>query len=446
MTKVIFSFDTEDYINPIGAEGILRCARILSQNGIKGCWCMVGEMASALKEWNRYDVINELNDNHCVEFHSLAHSKHPCINEYTDICDFNVAKSLHVAREKRGLELVRSVFDKADPCAVVPPGSSHSYAAYYGYAEMGFGIYSASRVYDRKRSRMMYCANLPHLRYDRCLDTLLMRLDDEGIKETVQKVKEKENFVFYHHPAMSYVKIFCDEINFMKTNRSPQLLSPLWEKEKTEKFFENLKKLVLALKADPDIQFTTYSELCQDFDKSPRSITVDTLKDIYPQLLEKTFPVTTPDSFCLSDIYYACIDLLNSNTPHLCGKVYGFLKAPFAISSPLTVKLSDLKETASYLPTEGFIPDFVYVGDQKIGPFDFLMAAAECLVDKKDSATILPRPRQIDLDQFPALRDTYLGNEWIHDTAQFNDDFLSERLRLQSWTFRFEKNTPRFVL
>ncbi|MBE6591374.1 MAG: hypothetical protein E7646_04975 [Ruminococcaceae bacterium] len=446
MTKVIFSFDTEDYINPIGADGILRSAKLLSKNGIKGCWCMVGEMASALKAWNRSDVINELNDNHCIEFHSLSHSKHPCINEYSDLCDFNTAKSIHIAREKYGIELLKSVFDKADPVAVVPPGSSHSYVAYYGYADMGIKLYSASRIFDQVKSRVLFCDNLPHLRYDRCLDTLLMRLDDEGIKETVERVKTKENYVFYHHPAMSYVKVFCDELNFMAKNREPQVLSPLWEKEKTEKFFENFEKLVLALKADPEIEFTTYSEFVDSLDKSQRTITKDTLKEIYPQLLEKTFPVTTPDSLCISDLYYACIELLKGNTSHQCGKVYGFLKEPFALPSTVSVRADDIKESAKYLPAEGFIPEFIYVGDQKIGPFDFLMAAMELLISDKDTILISPRQWQIDLDQFPALRDTQLGKEWIHDPAQFNDDFLSQRLRLQSWTFRFEKNTPRFVL
>ena len=59
MTDIIFSFDTEDYVNPHAAEGILNAARLLREEGVCGCFNVVGLLAEALVEWGRQDIIDE---------------------------------------------------------------------------------------------------------------------------------------------------------------------------------------------------------------------------------------------------------------------------------------------------------------------------------------------------------------------------------------------------
>ena len=81
MTNVIFSLDTEDYINRDAAEGILRTAQLFRRENIKGCYQIVGMLAEALVEWNRQDIIDELREYHEVDYHSNRHSHHPTINE-----------------------------------------------------------------------------------------------------------------------------------------------------------------------------------------------------------------------------------------------------------------------------------------------------------------------------------------------------------------------------
>ena len=38
VTNIVFSFDVEDYINPAGADSVLRYAEILRKENIKGCF------------------------------------------------------------------------------------------------------------------------------------------------------------------------------------------------------------------------------------------------------------------------------------------------------------------------------------------------------------------------------------------------------------------------
>ena len=62
MTEIVFSFDTEDYVNPHAADGIINSAHILREAGIKGCYNVVGMLAEALEEWGRDDIIKELSE------------------------------------------------------------------------------------------------------------------------------------------------------------------------------------------------------------------------------------------------------------------------------------------------------------------------------------------------------------------------------------------------
>ena len=60
MTQVYVSFDTEDYVNPIGADGIYNCATLLTEEGVPGNFMTVAWLAQALKEWGREDVIEAM--------------------------------------------------------------------------------------------------------------------------------------------------------------------------------------------------------------------------------------------------------------------------------------------------------------------------------------------------------------------------------------------------
>ena len=118
MTNIIFSFDTEDYVNPYGADGILGTSAVLREAGFRGCYNVVGLMAEALVEWGRQDAIDEIRKYHEVDYHSHRHSLHPSINEYTDRADFYAALEDFKADESVGLKKVCDIFKEQDliPC------------------------------------------------------------------------------------------------------------------------------------------------------------------------------------------------------------------------------------------------------------------------------------------------------------------------------------------
>ena len=48
-TKVIFSFDTEDFTSNESANAIYTEAEILREEGVRGCFCLVGLLAQQLE-------------------------------------------------------------------------------------------------------------------------------------------------------------------------------------------------------------------------------------------------------------------------------------------------------------------------------------------------------------------------------------------------------------
>ena len=83
-TKVVFFFDTEDFIQPRSADAIRDMANVLESEGVKGHFAMVGYLGKKLVDWRRFDVIDALK-NHHVGTQTLYHSLHPNITEYCDI-------------------------------------------------------------------------------------------------------------------------------------------------------------------------------------------------------------------------------------------------------------------------------------------------------------------------------------------------------------------------
>ncbi|MBQ4050955.1 MAG: hypothetical protein IJD13_04940, partial [Oscillospiraceae bacterium] len=209
------------------------------------------------------------------------------------------------------------------------------------------------------------------------------------------------------------------------------------------KFEENFRFFVEALQADPRFNIVTYKDIAEKYDASGRVIRKEDIPVLKAALEEDFFPVTVPDTYCLSDIFLACRDLLCGKEAHECGYVYGFLEAPYAVPQPVKVTAEEMRESAEKMDFDRFLPTVIEVGGKKLGPADWLRAALQIL-SGGEQAVVVPDRWQIDLNEFPHLRDLNLKCSWVH-SPDFEDRWLSDRLRLQSWTIRLPKGSPRKI-
>lgn len=447
MTNVIFSFDTEDIINERGTDGIIRCASILREEGVKGCFNIIGLLPDALKRWKRFDVVEELKY-HEIDFHSHSHSIHPTINEYTDKEDFNEALEEFLMDESAGIEKVKDFFKRDALPAACIPGNCTSYVAHYGYDKLGFKFFSGDDIYDKINYRPIYNCNTVSLHYARSLDGVLFKLDKNGIIDFVNETaRGKHTMIFFHHPQRAFCKTFWDADNFNKKNTPKEQWkkSEIHNPEDTEKFYENFRFLVRFLRDDGDFNIITYDELSKTTQESERIITKEELADIRKQLDFSFFPVTVPNSYCITDIFFACRSLLLGSDTHVCGKVYGFLSEPYMAKEQVTLTYEDAVNIAKAINADTFLPTEFCIGNKTIGPRDLLDAFFAFLLDGATEYTVIPNQMwQIDLNQFPSLRDLNYKGTWIHADS-LNDNYLSNRLRLQAWTIRLPQNSKRTV-
>jgi len=71
--------------------------------------------------------------------------------------------------------------------------------------------------------------------------------------------------------------------------------------------------------------------------------------EIKRQLEEYFFPITTPDSYCITDVLFAARDLLLGKEKHECGYVYGFLNTPYGITEKVTLTKDDITDSFKVL-------------------------------------------------------------------------------------------------
>ncbi len=441
MTDLIFSFDTEDYVNPKGADGIIRASKMIREAGYTPCHNVVAWLAQALVKWGRQDVIDELKQ--CeITAHSLKHSYHPTINEYTDLEDFNEAMKLFRKEEDEALRIIQSIIGNDRFTAACPPGDSVSYVAKYGYADMGIEIYDGGLTRDEVRGRPVGFCNMLTLMYYYSFDVFI-DYTEEQIIDLMDKMAELDVCIFYHHPQKNTVTTFCDLQNFYGSNIEGEwILSDLVPEEKVKRFEKNLAFFLERLKNDKRFNVVTYGQIADKY-RSHRVVKPCHLPAIKKALDEDFFPVTMPESLCLSDILLACRDFLQGKSEHVCQKVYGFLDVPYAISHPVKVTAEEMRDSASQIPDNTFLPTEITVGGKKLGTADWLRAAL-IILSGEDSATVVPDKWQIDLNEFPRLRDLCFTGSWVH-AKDFPDKYVSNRNRLQSWTIRLPRDTSRKI-
>jgi len=437
MTDVIFSLDTEDFTSEIAADAIYHEAELLREEGVRGGFCIVGLLAQQLKNWGRTDIINALR-HHDILTHSFGHSLHPTLNEYTDIEDFDDAYIEMKRQETKAAEIIRNVTGATALCGACPPGNQKSYVAMYGYADMGLPIY-ADTFCDTAYGEGVFFCNIYQTQYTRCLDSVAMNATEKDFRRLLDDLAGHKRVILYTHPNMAMYTEFWDTLNYYKENLCE---FGNWKEgarrpiEETERFYDNVRTLIRMLKKDARFRITSYSDLVKTIAAEPQRVIQRRDIPAIRESLKKDFaPIRTPVSLSISDIFLACKEMLCGADSHICGKVYGFLDAPYAISRDVMLKSEDIIACAKTINTERFLPARITVKDVTIGPADWLRAALDVLCGCK-TVTVTCGAQLPALDILPQLKNLSFKGKWVQSDL-FEDNYLSDRLRYQSWTMRF---------
>jgi hypothetical protein len=304
------------------------------------------------------------------------------INEYTDIEDFYAAKKELIRQESEGIDYIKDTFGIDRVYSACPPGNQKSYVAMYGYHDMGIPVY-ADTFCDVKEGTGAYYCNMFHVYYYFGIEWFLRDATDEDIKAKLDDLATRERAIIYTHPNMIIKNDFWDAVNYHKENlvEFGKWIEPDdLPKEITEAVLNNMRKLIRFIKADPRFRITTYAELAKELkSEGERVVQKSDIEKIYNHLKEKFFPMQKPISLSLSDMMLACRDFILGKEKHICADVYGFLDKPYEIDKKITVSSSDIIKACDQIKDGEFLPAKIKVGEEYIGPADWLIGALEVL-------------------------------------------------------------------
>ncbi len=439
MTDILFSFDTEDYISDHAADAIRDEANILHEYGVRGNFNLVGYNARMLVQNRRADVLDALK-NHTISFHSLSHSLHPTINEYTDVESYDDARRELMRQENEGIGMVRAATGADFLACACPPGNSFSYAAMYAYAELGIPIYIGSFFDTPDGSGVHFCNGL-HLNYDAAMEWLFFE-DKWNADDYLDTIASMKRFVIYNHPNMVLYSDFWDMVNYNHENINP---FGQWEEpprrtdNEVELYYSRMRELIEKIQSDSRFRIVSVEDILADESRkeAQRTVTRDMLPDIREALRGKLHAISGPVSLSVSECLAAAVHFLFSDEPFKPSKSYGFLDDPAGANAPFTLSADEVRRAAASVDFSDFLPSRFRIGGKTFGPADLLYACLDIACGEKE-AEIIPREQQCDYGEYPSLRDMSLAGSWIH-SYDFADNYLSKRLRLQAWTLRGEE-------
>lgn len=443
-TRVQLWYDTEDFVNPASWDAAREVARIMTEEGVRGNFNVVGYLAKVLVDNRRFDVIDALKK-HVIGTQTLYHSLHPNIVEIADLKDYGEAYRRTLKDEAEGYGMLRAAFNLDRLILSCYPGCSSSHVALDVHSDLGAIFHGGLGAFGGQLpsgDRVWY-QNMLQIDYNGTMslqDVGLSRdLDDAQIAERLDQAARKDAVVFYMHPCMAPCSEFWDGVNFRRGNWCEYGFwqpSERREAKVTAHFYARFRAFLRQLKADSRFEIVDCEKLAAAI-RPRQPITKADLPAIRASLAKGLGPVSSPASWCVADVFHAAVAFLNGAERYLPGKVYGFLERPVGVAAPVMVKAADVRAAAKKLAVRRHLPVVYDVGGVKVGPADFLFAMLDAL-DGVEDVRVAPREQLGDVAAFcPPLADFTHRGKWIYEDS-LKDEHLADRLRWQFWTMRYE--------
>ena len=438
-TQVLFFFDTEDFTSADNADAILGITKILEEEGVTGHFAVVGLLAKQLTNWGREDVKAALGK-HIIGNHTYGHTLHPDITELSDGEDYTAAHQRVMESEGESVRLLREHLGVELPMFAVPPGNSVTYVGMYCYHEMGIPFFCDSMIRENEDDVVDFCS-MTHLPYSYGFGFEELFLDQHmDNDEILEKMSGHTRVSMFLHPNMCFDRQYWDMINYYHENtyefgqwQHPEK-RPLRE---VIEYWHDIRMLIRRLKNDERFELVTLRDIKDRLDRNqPKPITKE---DFIPlaEALERDFSPAAIPGYSISDLCYAAAAFLRGEELYCPGTVKGFLYPPQGVASEVMISREAVSDAASEIRTGEFLPPALEAGGVRIGPADFLFAALRLLSSDASSVTVAPRAQDIDPDLFPDLKRLDLVDDLWCRSYDFKDEYVSDRIRLQTWTIRY---------
>ncbi|NOY79569.1 MAG: hypothetical protein GXP31_01060 [Kiritimatiellaeota bacterium] len=457
-TRLIFSFDSEDYETPSADAAEKWWAEAMSRHGFTACACVVGELARALRARGRRDVIRAMS-RHEIAFHSNMHSAHPTWAEYLDVLDWESGVRRALEEEGRGIADVRETFGQ-QPSAWCKPGASWGPQIAEAMRRLDVPVFADS-PFEWASGQPLWFANALFLTYHTSFDRYFSVVPSqrlEQMKEDFLELCDRHAgtyLIMYTHPCRlvtaSFPQNFTAGANPPRTQWRPAPCRDRAEIAQLQGDFDAFLDYVARL---PNIEPTTYRKLYREFAPGPVSwldpVQIRRLIDkpddapLACTVLPGGTVLSPAEEFGVllkSAVEFAGAGRMPNRVA--VERLLGPLHDPVAAASgdaPSQAVLDACLAADAECRTTGAVPAEIVVGAAAVGPHALMKAVRRLLRSSQTggapSRTIAVRPAG-ELPEFAKrreVRDYRFQNTW----SVFPPDFLGcqvmAAIRRQSWT------------
>lgn len=459
--RIIVSFDTEDFTDPLSNDVLLAIARALTERRLRACFGLVGEKARFIRDLGRFDVVEALS-HHDICYHTDNHflfpdalAEPPFMSEYVEERSWDEAVHHLIATEVGGLRDIEELFGRR-PTTYLRTGGDSAAQILYAYHLLGMTTFAyGPSIYERTRHiawfTNMLCVSLP-------LVSERYTYSGEGpgrLDELAEEGADLINVRF--HPCMFFTGAFWSNLNF----RGRRDVSRFGPRERvahlpareTENRIRRMCELIDYARTRHDARFTTYDALTAEVKANPPWLERDTASRLARAVLERlTYAKADGHFYSLAETFSAVIwAVLHADAKRVpCRRVIGPVDVPgeqeskrseTQLSEGFDVAREDVLAACDraerFLSAFGRVSAEVELKGQMVPPATLLRVAAKCLLGeanlRAESAPIYPE----GFDEVLARWDN-VGHELIGFFPERGRDTerMKQALKLQYWTYK----------
>jgi len=459
--SVVINFDVEDYISP-ESEGIddipKWLAEIMTEEGVKGTFFVIGEKARSLVSRGRRDVIAVM-AKHDIGSHTNFGSIHPTVTEILEKADGPNGMKEMREREGAGFRELQRIFG-VPVMTMGRHGGSYGPQLVAALGKMGVG-YAGSPIKLPGKSVVWFCNALNFSgQYDGFDDTywrddlfdpLLDKLaaDFPTLSRTVEMLP-----LFAGHPCRIRTIQFWDLNYYKGVNTVPaEWKTPeMRPRESMATAQKNFRRLIRALKDREDVELTTFRELMGHFGSQKEIISALELDEIARRTLKEK-RIVTDEYFSPAEAFAALVTAISEG--RRAGTMTPKIKVRHALgpwevppSKPHVTRvgkidIDELADMASkYIDKFGSIPASLEIEGRRIGTGSLFVLFCAAYLDLRSGAmaeaydipSFDPYPRIPNEDE---IMDQILSYKtWPVHRPDLNMDRIVELTKLQLWTLK----------
>jgi hypothetical protein len=458
---VLLWFDTEDYLLPASDDAALWLANLLTKEGVRGTFKVVGEKARVLEKRKRQDVIDALKK-HEVGYHSNYHSVHPTPAQYLSNLGWDEGVEEFIRREGPGLKDVERIFGKKPTC-YGQPGSSWGPQSYGALRRWGVCYLDAGRHVSLDGKPCYYAGvfnlyQLKHLvRADLNKPELLEKACERFADARKELLKEGGGVIsIVYHPCEWAHKQFWDGVNFAKGANPPR---EKWVKppQKTEEEVRSARKVFVDylafMKRFKDVKFITASEAARLYaDKAAgRKLTRAEVRKVAEKAAaEVSYQVHGEWSLTASEAFQVLVDFVAAGTggklpevvevgPTPLGPTGSVVEKAEAFTTDRSQLVRTCADVSDFLRKQGRIPSAVWLGSTSAPPASFHKALARVALSLIDSGEA---PEKVEVAPAKLTAEAHVSEDdpklwgWVIFPPDMKAPEMMALARKQAWALK----------